>query len=151
MSHRCELFVRLVGSDNVELLLCVRTEHSIQLVVTSGMHSTRRDTIYSDKCKLFFLLSCIIVRYFYSCLWHVSGIALCLLFLNKILLNTFIQWNRSSKQRKPLHRRKRTIPHDRVATSRFQTLVHFPCSVPWLSIDSANFTRIPLQLFELSC
>ena len=31
-------------------------------------------------CKLFFLLSCIIMFYFYSCLWHVSGIALCLLF-----------------------------------------------------------------------
>ena len=35
-------------------------------------------------CKLFFLLSCIIVCYFYSCLRHVSGIALCLIFqINK--------------------------------------------------------------------
>jgi len=32
-----------------------------------------------------FLLSCIIVCYFYSCLWHVSGIALCLVFEIKMV------------------------------------------------------------------
>jgi len=35
------------------------------------------------ECVNFFLLSCIIVCYFYSCLWHVSGIALCLIFQTK--------------------------------------------------------------------
>jgi len=36
-------------------------------------------------CVNFFLLSCIIVCYFYSCLWHVSGIVLCLIFeINKL-------------------------------------------------------------------
>jgi len=33
-----------------------------------------------------FGISCIIVCCFYSCLWHVSGIALCLLFSNVVKL-----------------------------------------------------------------
>ena len=83
--NQCRLNVRKNFLVSVLLSLGIIYSLPPSVVSFTSLRTFRRNIF--NVCVNFFLLSCIIVCYFYSCIWHDSGIAPCLLFkINKYCL-----------------------------------------------------------------